>query len=191
MAAVTAAVAVIAGGGYGVAQLLTGSPAVTGAASGTGSAAPNIKVKGPVPGPSAGGLNQAPASGSGSGGGGRSSASTMAPLVLRSGTNYQLTSLGAQASAVLAQLSLSSPASPHPIPTVAPAQDQARLFPNLQACLIRVGHGQRPLLVDLARYRGHPALIVVLPGANGAQRQALAIAPGCDILASAPLPASG
>ena len=38
VAGVTAAVAVIAGGGYGVAQLLTGSPAVTGAGAGAGPA---------------------------------------------------------------------------------------------------------------------------------------------------------
>ena len=77
VAAVTAAVVVIAGGGYGVAQLLTGSPAVTGAASSTGAAAPNIKVKGPV----AGGLNPAsgPAASSGTGSSAHSRAHLGAP----------------------------------------------------------------------------------------------------------------
>ena len=67
VAAVTAAVAVIAGGGYGVAQLLTGSPAVNGTASraAPGGAAPNIRVTGPVPRMSAGGFNSAPGSGTG------------------------------------------------------------------------------------------------------------------------------
>ena len=84
VAAVTAAVAVIAGGGYGVAQLLTGSPAVNGAASraAPGGAAPNIRVTGPVPRMSAGGFIRRQA---------RPAAAlrTFALLVISSGTNYQ------------------------------------------------------------------------------------------------------
>ena len=102
VAGVTAAVAVIAGGGYGVAQLLTGSPAVTGAACRRlrRGAAPAIKVTGPVPRTSTSGIK--PASGpAASGGSARHSAGTMAPLVISSGTNYQPARLGAQASAVL------------------------------------------------------------------------------------------
>ena len=197
VAAVTAAVAVIAGGGYGVAQLLTGgSPAVNGAASGTG-AAPNVKVKGPVKGAAprmSGGFSAPPASGSG--GISRSRTSTLAPLVISSGTNYQPTSLGPQASAVYKHLTHSTQSSAQPGPTPAPAASQASLFPHLQACLNRISNGQRPLLVDLAHYLGHPALIVVLPATNGAPPRALAIAPGCtgttaSVLATANLPASG
>ncbi len=190
VAGVTAAVAVIAGGGYGVAQLLTGSPAVTGAGAGPASsgpgAAPAIKVTGPVPRTSTSGIK--PASGpAASGGSARHSAGTMAPLVISSGTNYQPTRLAAQASAVLKQLVHS---------TLAPSQNQASLFPDLQACLIHIGNGQHPLLVDLAKYQGHPALIVVLPPTNGGQRRALVVAPGCTattarVLATAPLPPSG
>ena len=197
VAAVTAAVAVIAGGGYGVAQLLSGSSAVNGA-PGTSAAAPNIKTI-PAPGISAGGTRQAPgasgASGGGSGGGGSSgNLNTMAPFVRSSGTNYQPTSLGAQASTVLKQLTSSAP-SARPIP-IAPAPDQASFSRHLQACLIYVGHGQHPQLVDLAHYLGHLALIVVLPGANGGRPHALVIAPGCTattahILDTAPLPHSG
>jgi hypothetical protein len=198
VAAVTAAVAVIAGGGYGVAQLLTGSPAVTGAASrapsASGGAAPNIKVKGPVPRVSAGGFNAAPASGPASGTG--SSAGTFAPLVISSGTNYQPATLAAQASTVLARLARSAHSSARPGPTLAPRQNQASLFPRLQSCLIHIANGQHPLLVDLARYQGHPALVVVLPSANGGQPRALVLAPGCNsttahVLATATLPASG
>jgi anti-sigma factor RsiW len=188
VAAVTAAVAVIAGGGYGVAQLLSGgSSTLNGAASGTG-AAPHIKVQGPAP----HGLNEAPDSGSSGSSSHRSSPSIMAPLVISSGTNYQPTSLGAQASTVLKRLTPGTHSSLKPLPTVAPSQDQARLFPHLQACLIHIGHGQRPLLVDLAHYLRHPALIVVLPATNGAQPKVLAIAPGCtNVLATAPLPHTG
>ena len=186
VAAVTAAVAVIAGGGYGVAQLLTAIPAVTGAAasraaSGAGGAAPNIKVKGPIPGMSAGT---------------GSSAGTFAPLVISSGTNYQPASLGAQASSVLAKVNRHVNSGARPGPTLAPSQNQGSLFPDLQPCLIHVANGQHPLLLDLAKYQGHPALIVVLPSTNGGQPRALAIAPGCTattarVLATAPLPRSG
>jgi hypothetical protein len=196
VAAVTAAVAVIAGGGYGVAQLLTGSPTVNGTASraapGGGAAAPNIKVKGPVPRMSAGGFNAGSAAGTGAGG----SSGTSAPLVISSGTNYQPARLAAQASAVLAQLTHNAHSSARPGPSLAAPQNQASLFPDLQACLIHIGHGQHPLLVDLAKYRGHPALVVVLPSTNGAQQHALVIAPGCTsttahVLATATLPRSG
>lgn len=198
VAGVTAAVAVIAGGGYGVAQLLTGSPAVTGAASSGSGAAPAIKVTGPVPPTSASGIKPAsgPAASGGTGGSARNSAGTMAPLVISSGTNYQPASLGAQASAVLKQLAPSAHSSARPMPTLAPAQNQARLFPDLRACLIHIGNGQHPLLVDLAKYRGHPALIVVFPPPNGGQPRALVVAPGCtattaQVLATAQLPRSG
>jgi hypothetical protein len=194
VAAVTAAVAVIAGGGYGVAQLLTGSPAVTGAASSTGGAAPNIKVKGPVPRMSAGGNNAAPVPGSASGTG--NSAGTFAPLVISSGTNYQPATLAAQASTVLAKVNRHAHSSARPGPSLAAPQNRASLFPDLQSCLIHIGNGQRPLLVDLAKYSGHPALIVVLPSTNGGQPRAQVVAPGCtattaQIIATATLPRSG
>jgi hypothetical protein len=193
IAAGTAAVAVIAGGGYGVAQLLTASPAVTGTASSTG-AAPAIRVKGPV----AGGLNPAsgPAASSGTGSSAHSRVGTMAPLVVSSGTNYQPVSLGAQASAVLARLTKNARSTPQPGPNIAPAQNQANLFPDLQSCLIRIANGQHPLLVDLAKYQGHPALVVVLPSTNGGQPRALVLAPGCTatmarVLATATVAGSG
>lgn len=194
VAAVTAAVALIAGGGYGVSQLLSGGSTVNGAASRSGAAAPNFKeIPGPGPAPrmSAGGFNQAPGSASGASGSGNLSA--IAPLVTASGTNYQPTSLGAQASTVLNRLTPGTHSSPEPLPTVAPAPDPARLFPHLRACLIYISHGQRRLLVDLAHYLGHPALIVVLSSRNGAPPKAEVIAPGCNattahILATAPLP---
>jgi hypothetical protein len=195
VAAVTAAVAVIAGAGYGVAQLLTASPAVNGAASRAasgGPAAPNIRVKGPVPRMSAGAFNAAPGSASGTG----NSAGTFATLVISSGTNYQPATLAAQASTVLARLVRSAHSSARPGPTLAPRQNQASLFPHLQSCLIHIASGQRPLLVDLAHYQGHPALVVVLPSTNGGQPRALVLAPGCTsttahIIATATLPASG
>ncbi|HET7243525.1 MAG TPA: hypothetical protein VFJ07_01720 [Streptosporangiaceae bacterium] len=197
VAAVTAAVAVIAGGGYGVSQLLSGgSSAVNGAAPGIG-AAPNIKKHpGPVPPMSAGGMNSAPGASSG----GRGGFSTLAPLVITSGTNYRPSTLGTQARAVLEHLTNS----PGPGPTLAPRQELASLFPHLQPCLAHIGNGQHPQLRDLAKFQGHPALIVVFPAPNGGRSRVLAIAPGCTattarilarmtlpVVARTTLPASG
>jgi len=196
VAAVTAAVAVIAGGGYGVSQLLSGgSSAVNGAAGSGAAAAPNIKK---IPGPaaprmSAGGINPLPGSASGASDNGN--LNTTAPLVISSGTNYRRATLGTQASSVLKHLPHSAQSSSLPAP-LAPVKNQATYFPDLQACLIHIGQGQRPQLVDLAKYRGHPALIVVLPSPNGGRPHALAIAPGCNsatahVLATALLPRTG
>ena len=160
---------------------------MNGAASGTG-AAPNIKVKGPVrappracPAASARHRPRVPAAAP-------TAAPAPSPLIISSGTNYQPTSLGAQASAVYKHLTHSTQSSAQPGPTPAPTASQASLFPDLQACLNRKSNGQRPLLVDLAHYLGHPALIAVLPATNGAQPEALVIAPGCTTTAKAPLP---
>jgi hypothetical protein len=177
VAAVTAAVAVIAGGGYGVAQLLTGSPASTGAASRNPALSPNIKANSHLPGVSAGGSNAVPSGGSGTGS--FAPAGTMAPLVISSGTNYQAPHLAAQASAVLARLTKHPPSSPQAFPRNASAQTQAKFSPDLQACLIHIGNGQRAQLVDLARYQGHRALIVAFPPTSGAQPRVVVVAPGC------------
>ena len=189
VAVVTAAVAVIAGGGYGVAQLLTGNPPVNGAATGP-PAAPGIKIKGPVP--SNGGSIGVPGSASG-GGSSHSNVGTIAAPVVSSGTNYRTGSLGAQASAVLKHL---KPSLVHPGPALATPKNRAAFSADLQACVIHISNGQHPLLVDLAHYEGRSAVIVVLPGTNGSQPHAVVLAPGCtgttsQVLATAPLPASG
>jgi hypothetical protein len=192
VAAVTAAVAVIAGGGYGVAQLLSGSPVMHGAAGSGAAAGPNIKIRGPIPGRSViGGISE-PGYSSGGGGGGGGQSTTLAPLVIHSGTNYQPETLGLQAEAVLNRVSHSGS---QPAP-VASAPIQASLFPQLRSCLIHISNGQRPLLVDLAKYKGHPALIVVLPSRNGGRPRVLVVAPGCTgtlapIVTTTPLPTSG
>jgi hypothetical protein len=191
VAAVTAAVAVVAGGGYGVAQLLsTRSPAATGSPS-TGAGAPAAnrpRITPPMPivglqprmGASASGTSSAPA------------------RVIRSGTNYQPGRLGAQASAVLTSLGPDAHSSARPGPAKAAPQHHPgnTLSPGLQACVAHVSGGLRPLLVDLASYRGHPAAIIVLPATNGGAPRALVVPAGCTpttvhILAAATLPRSG
>jgi hypothetical protein len=192
VAAVTAAVAVIAGGGYGVSRLLSASPENATGASASGAGAPAIKSAGALPGMSTGGM-RSPVSGTSGG----ASNSTVLARVVTSGTNYQPARLAAQAATVLAESGLDAPGSASPAPSVPVPQNRpASLFPDLQACVAHVAAGQHPLLVDAAQYQGHPALIVMLPAVSGGRPRALVIAPGCSaatahVLATATLPRSG
>ena len=161
---------------------------MNGGASGAG-VGPGIKSPTPYM-SAAGGIRSGPGSHTGA-----SSGITEAPVVISSGTNYQPASLGAQASTVLNRMKHAAPSSPKPFRTLAPSQEGTSLFPHLRSCLAHVSSGQSPQLVDQSYYLGHPALIVVLPGANGGRPHALVVAPGCTaitahILATAPLPHS-
>jgi hypothetical protein len=187
VAAVTAAVAVIAGGGYGVSRLLSGNPP---SATGAAGSAPAARSSGAVP-PMSGGSQ--PAAGAFAAPG----KAPAPPLVVTSGTDYQPGRLAAQASAVLAEFGPNVHASARPTPTVAAPQNRSTsLYPDLSACVAHVAAGRHPLLVDVAKYQGHLALIVVLPAVNGGRPQARVIAPGCTattahVLDTATLPRSG
>jgi hypothetical protein len=190
VAAVTAAVAVIAGGGYGLARLLSpGSPAESSAAQGA-PAAPDITRKATAPRMSTGGAGAA-AGGSSHSVSGRSAAIQ----AVSSGTNYQPARLAAQASALLAQVGRYAPATAGPAPAANPQSGPTNAFPALAACVSHVAGHQRPLVVDVARYQGHRAIIIVLPATPGGRRHAVVVAPGCTattahILTTVPLPAS-
>lgn|SRR5579859_135686 len=188
-AMVAAAVAVVAGGGYGVARLLSGSTSLTTGAS-SSAAAGSAAKKSVIPRMSARGFHSAS--------GALTAPASAAPggRVVSSGTNYQRATLGAQASAVLARLGPNAHASARPAPSQAATQHQtATGFPNLPACVTHVAGAQHPLLTDIARYQGHPALILILPGPPGTLR-ALVIGQGCTgttahVIATATLPSSG
>jgi hypothetical protein len=193
VAAVAAAVAVIAGGGYGVLRLLSPGRAsetsaglgAEGAPRAPGATRPALPGMSGGVGAPAGGTVHAPAIG------------TAIGQVVSSGTNYQPGRLGAQASTVLAQLGPAAHASPAPSRSrAAPQNHLATAFPALPACVARVARGQRPLLVDVARYQGHPAAVIVLRAAPGGRPRAVVVAPGCSgttarVLATAALPGSG
>jgi len=56
--------------------------------------------------------------------------------------------------------------------------------------------GKRPLLVDLAKYQGRPATVIVIPGATSGTLQAFVVADPCTattgrVLAKATFPGSG
>ena len=179
VAAVTAAVVVVAGGGYGVARLLSGSPSPENAA---GTGAPAAKSAARSPSASAGFSapgSQAPAGG-GPGPGAR---------VVSSGTDYQPGRLKAQVSAALAKFGGSAIVGPSPGPSGA-SRASGAVLPR-QACVSHVTR-KRPILVDQALYQGRPATLIVVPGATSGTLQALVIAGDCTttghLLAIATLP---
>ena len=182
VAAVTAAVVVVAGGGYGVAKLLAGSPS-----EGTGaSAARNIGAKG-LPQTPAGG-RQAPASG----GGAAASGAAPTAQIVRSGTNYQPGRLKAQVSAVLARHQGNVTAGPGPGPSPGNRQAGAAQVP---ACVAQAARGTHPVLVDHASYQGRPATVIVVPAGPGTLR-ALVVAGDCTaatahVLTTTTIPAPG
>jgi hypothetical protein len=66
---------------------------------------------------------------------------------------------------------------------------------KLTACVARVSGGHRPRLVDLARYRGQRAVVIMVPGPGG-RLEVWAVGAGCsgtasDVLGHAVLPAGG
>jgi hypothetical protein len=185
VAAVTAAVVVVAGGGYGVARLLTANPESSSSA-GTGSAAaPAAGANGKAPRMSAGSI-RAPGSQAAAGG------SPSHPLVVSSGTNYQPGQLEAQVSATLMRHGAHAATGPGP----SPANQPAGSVPPMPACVPHVTGGKRPLLVDLAKYQGRPATVIVIPGATPGTLRALVVAGGCTattgrVVATTTFPGSG
>jgi hypothetical protein len=177
VAAVTAAVVVVAGGGYGVARLLTANP--ESATSAGSEAAPAAGGSGAGAGKTAGGL-------------GVPSAGRPAPAarIVSSGTNYQPGQLKTQVSAVLTQHRASAPTG------FSSANQPAASAPPVLACVPHVTGGKRPLLVDLAKYRGRPATVIVIPGATPGTLRALVVAGPCTaatgrVLATTTFPGSG
>jgi hypothetical protein len=193
IAVAAAAVVVIAGGGYGVSRLLSGGPSGAGASAAPG-AAPQRPAAGPVQGGAAGSQPQmgpaARGSAAGSSGVHRGAAGSAAAYpVVASGTNYRANQLKAQVKAVLIRF-------PGAVPGLSKsARSPAPLASDAAACLAGVTGGQRPRLVDVARYEGTPATVVVMPaGAHTLRVLVLSRhcpAAGADLLDSTTLPSPG
>src|SRR6516164_7607187 len=124
VAAVTAAVVVVAGGGYGVARLLSGSPSPETTA---GSGAPAAKRAAPAPGVSTG-LR--------AGGSQAAGSSAPAALIVSSGTDYRPGQLKAQVSAALARFGGNAIVGPSPGPSGAGRASGAVL--RMPACVWHV-----------------------------------------------------
>lgn len=174
-ASVTAAVLVIAGGGYGVSRLLQG-----GARSQSSAAS---SQPGHQPGVS-------PLHGARAGQGGIGSPDILLPVgglrVVRSGTDYRPGQLAAQAAATLARYALSPAGGKSPAATARPPA-------GLPGCVQLVAGGTRVSLVDLAQYQGRPATVIIRAGGGGQPGQVWVVGPGCsarhrDLIAQASLP---
>jgi hypothetical protein len=178
IATVAAAVVVLAGGGYAIARVVSGggqelSTSSSGAAaSGSAASRPSGSALGPEAAP------RAPTEG--------------LPLVA-SGTTYRAGQLPAQVAAVLKRHPAHGHVKAAPLPAAATG---AAAFPHLAACVSHVAGGQRPRLVDVARYGSQPAAVIVVPVPGTATVHVSVAGPGCsaqggDIIAQFSMPAPG
>lgn len=170
-ASVTAAVLVIAGGGYGVSRLLQGGGATStaGGQSGQGAAGSSAHAA--------------------KRNGGISLPAGLAPgglAVIQSGTDYVRGQLASQAETVLARQAARAAVG------ALPANSGSTPI-TLPGCVRLVTGGTRASLVDLASYQGRPATVIMLETEGNPPGQVWVVAPDCsargrDLIAHAPLP---
>jgi hypothetical protein len=157
---VAAAAVIVVGGGA-----LVGRTLLNGSVSSENGAAQSQPIQdrtgSPAARPPDAGALRAPGSagsGSGSTGGGY--------LALRSGTDYSAARLGEQVSGRLAK------GESRTTEELAPEQ--------LSGCVRQVTQGRMPLLVDVARYEGRPATLIVLPGTASDRLDVWIVRPTCS-----------
>jgi hypothetical protein len=113
---------------------------------------------------------------------------------VRTATNYRTGSLGREAASALAR----PKPGPGPVTGGTMTPDHGPTATNLSTlsgCLSNIAAGHRVLLVDLARFNGAPATLIVTAG-PGVAREAWIVGPRCsasarDVLAHQPLPGNG
>ncbi len=190
---VATAAAAIAGGAYGVSQL---GAAVPGGASSTaagGSLAGPLRTPTRLTGPA---LHYAQA--------GRPA--TVLPVA--TGTNFVQQHLASQVAATLRRAGRNLPENQgaditshpgsHPVPASTGQRRQS--FGGipvgvLQGCVTRISAGRPVLLVDVARYQGRQATVIVVAGGTGGSR-VFVVGPGCsgsdsELITQASLPRAG
>jgi Putative zinc-finger len=179
LAAAAAAVVLVAGGGYAIARV-----ALAGNSSEQSSSAGSSASRSA---PSGSAVARAPEAAPGAAirGG--------LPLVA-SGTSYQAGQLPAQVGAVLKRYP--APEGSPGRPTVASPVSPQSAFPQLNACVSHLAGGQRPRLVDIARYGTRPAAVIVVPVPGPTTLRIWVVGPGCtgqggDVIARSSLPAPG
>jgi hypothetical protein len=180
IAAITAAVVVLAGGGYAISRVIAGGQE-TSSASSSGAAA-----SGSTASRSAGSALPPEAVP-------RAAPTAGLPLVA-SGTTYRAGQLPAQVTAVLQRHPAHGHVSAAP-PAAAGAAGKAG-FPHLAGCVSHIAGGQRPRLVDIARYGTQPAAVIVVPVPGTATVRVSVVGPGCsgqggDIITQFSMPAPG
>jgi len=180
IAAVTAAVVVLAGGGYAISRVVAGgqetSSASSSGAAASGSAASRSAGSALAP-------EAVP----------RAAPTAGLPLVA-SRTTYRAGQLPAQVTAVLKRYPAHGQVSAAP-PAAAGAAGKAG-FPHLAGCVSHVAGGQGPRLVDIARYGTRPAAVIVVPVPGTATVRVSVVGPGCsgqggDIITQFFMPAPG
>jgi hypothetical protein len=182
LGAAAAAAVIVAGGAYGLSRLgsqPTASPAASAQGRIAGARAPapatgGSRQMGPVT-PAAGPAQLAPLS--------------AAQLhVIRSGTDYLPGQLARQVESVLAGRDAAGINMP-----ARPAAGQV-ITAQLRACVTLITGGVPPRLVDVARYQGRPATVIVQAASAGAPQQVWVAGPRCsasqrDLIAQAELAA--
>jgi hypothetical protein len=183
LAAAAAAVVILAGGGYAIARVL--SPGSTGISS-----SPSIggATHSAITGPATSGRppEAAPAV--------PGAATATGPLLVASGTHYLPGQLPAQIGAVLNRYAGPEPSSGQGKARATPAA--AAAFPHLTACIAHFARGERPRLVDIARYGTRPAAVIVVPVPGTGELNVWVVGPGCsaqggDVIKQVSIPASG
>lgn len=172
LAAAAAAVVLIAGGGYAIVRAVSGGN-TTAPSSSSGASAGSGELGGPSP------IARPPAAAPGA------AVEGGLPLIA-SGTDYRAGQLPAQVSAVLKR---------YPAKAASPGVAQPA-FPRLAACVSHLAGGQRPRLVDIARYDARPAAVIVVPVPGSAMVRVWVVGPGCsghggDVIARFSLSAPG
>ena len=187
-----AAVAVVSGGIYGVIQLAAGGvPAATSGAAGS-MAGPLRHAAAQPAGPSLK-YNKA----------GRAAGFTP----VSTGTDFQQHQLASQVSGVLRRSAPQLPTASGPAANALPSSSPGELSGQrstgaeffhgiavsaLQGCVTRIAAGGKVLLVDVARYQGRPATVIVVARGPG-DRRIFVVGPACsssdgDVIAQASLP---
>jgi hypothetical protein len=177
LGAAAAAVIVLAGAGYGLASLSQQPGGVSASSAGSG----NSSAGGSA---GSGGAQNVPAASPATPG--------IGPHIIHSGIDYQPGTLARQAKAALtSHFGMNSGLARG----AASSASQQAAAPQ-QGCVMRITAGRGARLVDMARYQGRPATIIVQAPSAGHPGQVWVAGPACsaqhsDILAHTSLPSSG
>lgn len=187
--AATAAVVVVGGGGYELVSHLGGASSGTSAASSATGARHSAALKPEAAPPASAAARGTPLFSPLRYRGAAGHVATIRPV--RTGTDYQLAQLAGQAAAAMSQISGTTPLGIRAGPnmTTVPSAQSARL----SACVSRVAAGRTVLLVDIARFGGTPATVIVTAARGAGAEQVWVVGQGCsasgsDVLAHRPLP---
>ena len=97
---------------------------------------------------------------------------------VQTGTDYRPGTLAAQGQKLLAEYDTPGISGP----AMRPADT---ISPDVRNCVSQASHGRTVVVVDQARYRGHPAIVIVLGKPDAA---VIAVSPSCAPLQSTRLP---